>query len=89
MKVEKVIELDFEKVDDCLTTYSLPAVQMLVNTTSVAGNFQVYGVKVSEENRIKKYTIPLSVLRDRRDKAKKIITTQTKYLDFIKQIVGD
>jgi hypothetical protein len=72
MKIKKTITLNIKREGKNIICYDLPTLSLIVGTTSVSGNYRLYGVEKKDDN-----TFVLSVdtlkkrietLKRRRDK---------------------
>jgi len=87
MNVKMVIkitqELNAKKTKKSITCYDLPTLIMIVGSSAVGSNLNMYGV-VKEENKyvidIKKLKERLSMLKERKKKLDDTITLMTKIL---------
>jgi len=82
MEIKKTITIDLKKEGKNLICTDLPTLSMMMGTTSVSGNYHIYGIK-KDKNKfivpIKKLDERISVLEERRNKI-------SSRLDIMKQV---
>lgn len=83
MKIQKTVELNIQKKGKYIICYDATTLQMVVGTSAVSGNYQIYGIK-KEKGR---WIVPIETIQKRMEKLERDIQGWENRLSIMKQIM--
>jgi hypothetical protein len=84
MKITREISLTYEYKNGTVIFDDLRALCFALGTTSIPGNYHVYGV----DKRNNRYYVPVEEIRKRLNKKKRQIEKIQEYIDVMQQLVN-
>jgi hypothetical protein len=83
MKLKKTITLNVSKEGKNIICYDIPTLHLIVGTTSVSGNYKMYGVEKQDNNR---FVVSIDTLKKRIETLKRRRDKLDSSIELMEQV---